>query len=274
MSTVPRGYDSDFDPLPDQRVSGLAISSLVTGILCCIPGVGLLAMILGLSSMLAISRSDGRLSGRGMAIAGMVLGAVGSLWTMMLGLGTYSYMSAGHRYGMTYQLIEKKDYAGVRARLSPVLVKTITDEQLADFHDRVSAEFGNFQGTPKGLADWFNSLLTAAKNSNQTAAQPNNSLAGNIMPVPLKFDKGVAFVVFQMDRSNSGGVLPRAIENIVVFTPSGRTIWLVEPAGGSPTTPPAAPTPKPDGEKPSAPGAPPPSTPEGSAPPPPPPSGG
>lgn len=260
MSTVSRGFDSDFDPLPEQRVSGLAISSLVTGILCCIPGVGLLAMILGLSSMLAISRSDGRLSGRGMAIAGMVLGAIGSLWTMMLGLGTYSYMSAGHRYGMTYQLIEKGDYAGVKARLSPSLVRTITDEQLTEFKNRVSAEFGNFQGTPKGLADWFNSLVTAAKNSNQTAAQPNNSLAGNIMPVPLKFDKGVAFVVFQMDRSNSGGVLPRAIENIVVFTPSGKTIWLVEPAGSAaPSNPP--PKPKPAEEKPTTPDGPPTSSP-------------
>jgi hypothetical protein len=53
-------------------VNGLAIASLVLGILCCLPVVGL---VLGLIALGQIRKKGER--GRGMAIAGIVLGWVG-----------------------------------------------------------------------------------------------------------------------------------------------------------------------------------------------------
>ncbi len=66
------------------KASGLAIASLVVGILSIIPLLGIVALILGLIALSAISKSAGRLSGKGLAVAGVVLGAGGVAWTLLV----------------------------------------------------------------------------------------------------------------------------------------------------------------------------------------------
>lgn len=65
---------------PQRRTSGLAIASLVLGIvgifLFVIIIPSLLAVIFGLVSLPSINRSGGAVGGKGMAIAGVVLGAL------------------------------------------------------------------------------------------------------------------------------------------------------------------------------------------------------
>jgi hypothetical protein len=84
-------------PMPQQmqitypqspRTSGLAIASLVLGILG-LCGVGsLLATIFGAVAINQISRSNGAMTGKGMAIAGLVLGIIGLAGLVVLfGLG-------------------------------------------------------------------------------------------------------------------------------------------------------------------------------------------
>ncbi|MFE9609079.1 DUF4190 domain-containing protein [Streptomyces sp. NPDC006012] len=64
-------------------VNGLAISSLVLGILCCLPGVGL---VLGTIALRQIKRRGER--GTGLAVAGSVLSVIGLvLWALLLGTG-------------------------------------------------------------------------------------------------------------------------------------------------------------------------------------------
>ncbi len=62
------------------RTSGLAITSLVCGLLLCIPGLsGLLAIIFGITGISATKNPAVR--GRGMAVAGLILGFVNfGLW--------------------------------------------------------------------------------------------------------------------------------------------------------------------------------------------------
>ncbi|MFF0220958.1 DUF4190 domain-containing protein [Streptomyces sp. NPDC004629] len=75
-----QGYSPYNRPAP---VNGLAISSLVLGILCCLPGVGL---ALGLVALRQIKRRGER--GRGLAIGGSVLSGLGlGLWVLMLATG-------------------------------------------------------------------------------------------------------------------------------------------------------------------------------------------
>jgi Domain of unknown function (DUF4190) len=60
------------------KTSGLAIASLVTGLCfwcCAVPGI--VAIVLGHLALESIEDSGGAKSGRGMAIAGIVLGWVG-----------------------------------------------------------------------------------------------------------------------------------------------------------------------------------------------------
>jgi hypothetical protein len=66
------------------RTSGLAVASLVLGILF-LCGIGsLLATIFGAVAMGQISRSNGSVTGKGMAIAGFVLGIIGLGWIAFL----------------------------------------------------------------------------------------------------------------------------------------------------------------------------------------------
>ncbi|KOG32987.1 DUF4190 domain-containing protein [Streptomyces resistomycificus] len=72
-----QGYSPYNQPAP---VNGLAIASLVLGILCCLPVVGL---VLGVIALVQIKKKGER--GRGMAIAGSVLSSLGlALWVVVL----------------------------------------------------------------------------------------------------------------------------------------------------------------------------------------------
>lgn len=73
---------------PHQKptTSGKAIASLVLGIgsLVCAFFTGIIAVALGIFALSNISRSNGRLQGNGLAIAGIVTGVMGCLWTLIL----------------------------------------------------------------------------------------------------------------------------------------------------------------------------------------------
>jgi hypothetical protein len=72
-----QGYSPYNQPAP---VNGVAIGALVLGILCCLPGVGL---VLGLVALRQIKKSGER--GRSMAAVGMVLSSFGLMvWVLML----------------------------------------------------------------------------------------------------------------------------------------------------------------------------------------------
>lgn len=62
------------------KTSGLAIASLVAGLLFCLPGLNMIAGIgLGIAALVAINNRPRELKGQGLAIAGIVL-SVGSLF--------------------------------------------------------------------------------------------------------------------------------------------------------------------------------------------------
>src|SRR5690349_14731093 len=74
--------------LEPQRTSILAILALICALICIIPGMGLLAAILGISAAIGISGSRGRVGGMGLAIAGIVLGLLFSMIWVGIVLGS------------------------------------------------------------------------------------------------------------------------------------------------------------------------------------------
>ncbi|MFE3164638.1 DUF4190 domain-containing protein [Streptomyces sp. NPDC059224] len=75
-----QGYSPYVVPAP---VNGLAIASLVLGLLCCLPGVGL---VLGLVALSQIRRRGER--GRAMAVVGSVFSGIGlAVWVLLLATG-------------------------------------------------------------------------------------------------------------------------------------------------------------------------------------------
>ncbi|MEV7978872.1 DUF4190 domain-containing protein [Streptomyces sp. NPDC086519] len=87
----PQPYPGPYQPwgqgygphVPQPPVNGLAIASLVLGLLCCLPGVGLVLGLIGLSQ---IRRRGER--GKAMAVIGSVFSSVGlALWVLLLASG-------------------------------------------------------------------------------------------------------------------------------------------------------------------------------------------
>jgi len=64
-------------PSPDSKTSGLAVASLILGILFLIFPAAILAIVLGHISRSQIRDSAGRIRGAGMALAGLILGYAG-----------------------------------------------------------------------------------------------------------------------------------------------------------------------------------------------------
>ncbi len=76
-------HEGETRPTYLPQTSGLAIASLVLGILgftCFSILTGIPALILGIISLGKINKSSGAVTGKGMAIAGIVLGSLSILW--------------------------------------------------------------------------------------------------------------------------------------------------------------------------------------------------
>ena len=71
---------------PAKKNNGMAIASLVLGILFCVPFGGILAIIFGFIARKQIKNSEGRQTGSGMATAGIVLGVLGIIASASLGI--------------------------------------------------------------------------------------------------------------------------------------------------------------------------------------------
>jgi hypothetical protein len=74
-------------PQPQGKISGMAIASLVLGILGFCGITAVLGLILGIAAQVKISKSGGRLKGRGLAIAGMVVSGFMLLLSLLIGAG-------------------------------------------------------------------------------------------------------------------------------------------------------------------------------------------
>lgn len=76
------------------RVSGLAIASLVLGLMPCSCIPPLLAIVLGHLALHEISRNPGVYEGRGLALCGTILGYVFTILYLALGVGLAAFGAA------------------------------------------------------------------------------------------------------------------------------------------------------------------------------------
>lgn len=89
-----QGYSPYARPTP---VNGLAVASLVLGVLCCFPALGL---VLGVIALVQIKKKGQ--SGKGLAIAGSILSSLGlALWVAALATGGFSKAWEGFKEGAT-----------------------------------------------------------------------------------------------------------------------------------------------------------------------------
>lgn len=244
---------NDFDPadlgdaelaIAPQRTSIMAILSLICALICIIPGMGLLATILGISAAVGISGSRGRVGGMGLAIAGIVLGLLFSMLWVGGFLGMRQVMSMFQSSLMAplsqvMTAIDNGDTKNARAMFSPAANAAITDEQIKAFRDAYQAELGSFKGIPQGFMEFIMGYKDLGQVLQVYQGRPG------FIPTPGTFDKGPAAVVLVLDQSGSGkppttpqGSFTIPILNILIIAPGGKTIELI-PSGVPMIVPPA-----------------------------------
>lgn len=231
----------------EQRTSVMAILSLVLGIVC-VPFFGVVAAVLGIAALFGISSSGGRVGGRGLAIAGIILGLLAS----MIWVGVYvgaSKMSQFVNQAMvgpidaTMKAIEAGDFATAKANFVSPTLENIKDSDFEAFRAAYRAELGEYQSAPTGFLQFASEIGQMGQAMNQFQG------GSQMMPMPLTFSKDKALAGIQFP--NSGGQRTNAtlipVTNIKLITKSGKSFLLYDPntrplpAGGTPVSP--APTP-------------------------------
>jgi hypothetical protein len=249
MSTNPYAHPEGYEPEhhEPQRVSVLAISSLVLSLVCCIPGVSLLGAVLGVFAMVRISQARGRVYGRGMAVAGLVIGLLFTLVWVALGVGFAMFMRDLDVYGDTMRALDQRDYNRVRELLTPAAAASATDARLEEYRAEVYAEWGAYRTLPGGAFDWLRAYAQQMQNIAQEQQQ-QMQLPGEMLPLPAYYERGLALVILRIDSRSVSPLGAAQAANIAVLDQQDSPMWLV------PAAPPAAaPTPAPPPQTPEAP---------------------
>lgn len=246
----------NLDPV-SSRVSLMAVTSLVLGILCCIPGSGLVATLFGILAILFITKSSGRLTGRGLAVTGLVLGLFGTIGWVAIGSGALAFTNTVRdTYGRAMVDLAAGDRPAISKILTTEADAALTPERLKEFNDKVVAEWGAFQRMPLGLGEWASDYMAVFSTFGQISqvgfpyppGSPGGRFAPN--PLPMRFDKGLVCVITIMDQKETmqtaGGQPFPKLANIGVVDSKRSIIWLVDPVVSGTTSAPApAPTPAP-----------------------------
>lgn len=225
----------------DQRTSVMAITALVLGLICFIPGLSVLAIILGVSSLLIISRSQKRIRGTSLAVAGLVIGLIVSAFWISVVVGAAQILSIlKTRYAEPTQrslaALDTGDLAGARAMFSPAAAAGISDESLGEFRAAYSAELGHFREVPHSLLE-----VISAYRELRSVAGPYQG-RNDVFTIPARFEKGTALLVLEEDPAPRSGPVgaPAQMKDLQIVTPRGTTIDLAVAPGASA---PAAPSP-------------------------------
>lgn len=229
------------DPVP-QRTSVLAILALVIAIIsivplfCLLPASGAVAVIFGGAALMFIHRERGRLSGTGLAATAIVLGllvTVAQIVVLVVASRTMQVISQAVaepvRASMT--ALEAGDLATARKLFPPATDEKITDEMLQTFVTNYQAQAGNFTGFPTSMLSVGRTYMEVIPG--MQALQGRN----DGIPLPGLFTKSNALIVLIFDEKTSQGQNSSiAARNLAVITPTGKAVWLLDPALTPPPT--------------------------------------
>ncbi len=242
-----RSVPSDEPAFESGKTSGLAISSLIFSIICCLPFTTIPGILLGAVALLSIGKNPA-LRGRGLAITGIVLGVIftigqGLIYPAAWGLvkAWYEVVATGPRDALTAGFAD--DTAGFRAEFYGSGANA-TDAEVQAFIDELRARYGAFTDC----------------NLNEQGGGPQPAFGQTSAPFPyvLKFDNArvdaQAEIVFT-DPQRGGLILK--IGSITVFDADVGDLTFPPSEGGStggeaqpvPATEPASDEDEPGGEE-------------------------
>ncbi|MGD9693065.1 MAG: DUF4190 domain-containing protein [Phycisphaerales bacterium] len=183
------------------RVSLLAVGALVLSLLCFVPVVGLLAALLGVGAIVAISRSRGRLRGTWLGVAGLSIGLVSTVVWTSVGMWTWRFSSFYlHTASARAELLVSpgaEGWSAARAVMTESAAAATSDADFEQFVRALQAHYGAFVEAPR---EWGPAWKTFAE-SLQGSGNTNPRGTPDSLPIPVRFANGSAsvFVVFVKD---------------------------------------------------------------------------
>ncbi|MGH7131249.1 MAG: DUF4190 domain-containing protein [Phycisphaerales bacterium] len=251
-----------------QRMSVLAVMSLIFSLLsfplCCascavIPpamkvlGAGalvigaipsVLGILMGISALMRIGQSQGRMRGKGLAVTGIVLGLISVLFWVGMVIGGNSFAgTTGATASSVMRAADAKDAKEVRSAFSPTYQQVLTDAQIAEFSAHVQQKSGKFIGSPANIGEYISWLMGP---TGQATEQMGQGTGSGRIPVPLKYEKDFVLLVLVADPATppQGLEFKGAIKELVVYFNDGTSITL--PPGGVSPAPVPIPPPTPN----------------------------
>lgn len=199
--------------------------SLFAAIFFCIPGMGFVAAILGVIALYRIGNAGGRLGGRTFAAVGLTIGLISTAGWLSLGLGARQFYATYTRSMAApmveyFRHLERGEVTAASAIFETKAVPSAT-------------EFGVFRsglreilGDAKGPVDFADAKIMWGMRSTSLAVDSTRQYVGG----PLKFDKGIAMVLFRLTPGTPAtAYFPASgVDQITVTLPSGQVLRLPE----------------------------------------------
>lgn len=212
------GEFESFDQEP--RTSGLAVASLVSSLIFCCPLVSVMGPILGVAYFVAAAGKPW-LRGKGLAIAGIVLG---TLVTAATALGLWAmvqlFVRAMELPGEAIAKIEQGDEAGVRELFMPGSIPSGSRE-IEAFAAELDARYGAFVSA------------TVDQMAPPPVGGPEQAI---VVPMLLTFERGTVSAICELAPSQTGFELQ--LRSIEIVDPELGNLRL--PSDGLPGEPPDA----------------------------------
>ncbi len=215
----------------------MAVFALVLSLICFIPGAGVLAVIMGIFSLLNIRSSRGRLGGTGLAATGLVIGLIVSLIWVAISAGLIMTVKtleerALKPMGQAMSAVESGDIQALNKQFKAPAGKVLDAQAVADFRQEYTASLGSFTGMPDG---W---MEIAKSYSEFGPAMQNLQGINNVLPFPGLFVNNKALVLGEIDPTATGS---NALDfkNIGLLLSDGTEFWLMDFVNDAPLAPPS-----------------------------------
>ncbi|MFG0275803.1 MAG: DUF4190 domain-containing protein [Phycisphaerales bacterium] len=224
-------YGFDGEP---QRTSAMAVTSLVTSLGCCLPGVGLLAAMFGVLALGLIGQSQGRLSGRGPAAVGIILGLIGTVIWGAIGVGglqawTFYTKQMAPVAERAMLAAASGDLTALQAELTPDAAGDLDPAHVRFFIDTIESEQGAIQSIETDFSTTIEAFERIYGNMQQPpqGGAPGPGGQGSFAPVPvtLRCANGdvLAWPIFDEDGFSGSQVL---LVDIMVQMPDLKAVSL------------------------------------------------
>ncbi|MCW5754852.1 MAG: DUF4190 domain-containing protein [Phycisphaeraceae bacterium] len=207
-----------------ERTSVMAILSMVFGIIC-VPGFGLVGLILGIGAIVGINSSRGRLGGTGLAVAGIAFSLLACIVWVGMGLGL---MQAKKVIEQDLEHLMTSVYAvdldAARTVLDEPSHALLTEDACKTFTAAIDARLGRWTGFPQGFWKFFGGF-GALNEANKHAERLG--LLTDATAWPAEFERGNALLIVHFTTLTPGKWLKGHVRNIGVITNDGQVDWLL-----------------------------------------------